>query len=78
MGHTPGPWTVGPADWLISQKYGTGWRLFPIRGPSIAGDGGYDIATVYCDEDDSEQDANIRLISASPDMLAALHLASNA
>lgn len=74
MSHTPGPWTIGPADWLISQKYGTGWRLFPIRSTQVQEDGyadGYDVATVYCDEDDAEQDANVNLIAAAPDLLEA-------
>lgn len=66
MSHTPGPWTIGPADWMISQKHGVGWRNFPVRAP-----GWYDVATVYCDEDDAEQDANVNLIAAAPDLLEA-------
>lgn len=66
-GPTPGPWTLGPCDWLISQKSGMGYRNFPVRGP-----GGYDVAMVYCDEDDHEQACNVCLIEAAPDMLLAL------
>ena len=67
VGPTPGPWTMGPCDWLISQESGMGYRNFPIRGPE-----GYDVAMVYCDEDDHEQACNVCLIEAAPDMLATL------
>lgn len=67
MAHTPGPWAVGPADWMISQRHGMGYRNFPVRAP-----GGCDVATVYCDEDDAEQDANVNLIAAAPDLLDAV------
>lgn len=67
MAHTPGPWSVGPADWIISQKHGVGWRNFPVRAP-----GGYDVAMVYSDEDDAEQEANVRLIASAPELLATL------
>lgn len=65
MSHTPGPWTAGPADWMISQKHGVGWRNFPVRAP-----GGFDVAAVYCDEDDAEQAANVSLIESAPALLA--------
>ena len=67
--HTAGPWTVGPEDWLISQSSGMGYRNFPVRAPE-----GFDVAMVYCDEDDDEQVANARLIAAAPDLLEACEL----
>ena len=68
MGHTPGPWRVGPEDWVISKQYGMGWRQFPIRGKD------YDVANVFCDEDDAEHTANVRLVAAAPDLLEACEL----
>lgn len=67
MSHTPGPWVIGPADWLISQRHGMGYRNFPVHAPA-----GYDVAMVYSDEDDAEQEANVRLIAAAPDLLDAV------
>lgn len=64
--HTPGPWTIGGEDWLVSQRHGCGCRYVPIRGDS------YDVATVWCDEDDGEQAANVAVIAAAPEMLALL------
>lgn len=64
--HTPGPWKNGGVDWMISQKHGTGWRYATIRG------GAYDVATVWCDEDDAEQAANVALVTAAPEMLEVL------
>jgi hypothetical protein len=69
MAHTPGPWHAGPKDWLISQSNGMGYRNFTIRGVEE-----FDIAMVYCDEDDDEQAANVSLIAAAPELLAALKL----
>lgn len=71
MAHTPGPWRVGPEDWILSKQHGMGWRQFPVRGKD------YDVANVFCDEDDAEQAANLRLIAAAPDLLAALKLLRN-
>lgn len=71
MGHTPGPWAVGPTDWLISKSTGMGYRNFPVRA---AGGEGFDIAMVYSDEDDDEQAANVSLIAAAPELLAACRL----
>jgi len=66
-GHTPGPWTVGHSDWMISRETRMGYRNFPVRAPA-----GFDIAMVYYDEDDHEQAANLHLITAAPEMLATL------
>lgn len=66
-GPTLGPWTMGPCDWLINQKSGMGYRNFPIRGPE-----GYDVAMVYCDEDDHEQACNVCLIQSAPELLGTL------
>lgn len=63
--HTPGPWTIGHSDWLISRETSMGYRNFPVRAPE-----GFDVAMVYYDEDDYEQAANLHLIAAAPEMLA--------
>jgi hypothetical protein len=68
--HTAGPWTVAPEDWLTSQSSGMGYRNFPVRAPE-----GFDVAMVYCDEDDQEQDANVQLIAAAPELLWAANVA---
>ena len=68
--HTPGPWHAGPRDWLISQSNGMGYRNFPIRGVEE-----FDIAMVYCDEYDGEQEANVSLIAAAPELLRELKYA---
>lgn len=65
--HTPGPWAIGHSDWMISRETSMGYRNFPVRAPE-----GFDIAMVYCDEDDYEQAANLHLITAAPEMLATL------
>lgn len=65
--HTAGPWTIGHSDWMISRETSMGYRNFPVRAPE-----GFDIAMVYYDEDDYEQAANLHLIAAAPEMLAAL------
>lgn len=64
--HTPGPWKNGGIDWMISQKHGIGWRYATIRNRE------HDVATVWCDEDDAEQAANVALVTAAPEMLEAL------
>lgn len=64
--HTAGPWTIGHSDWMISRETSMGYRNFPVRAPE-----GFDIAMVYYDEDDCEQAANLHLIAAAPELLAA-------
>jgi hypothetical protein len=51
---------------MIVKGNGMGYRNFPVRAPD-----GFDVAMVYSDEDDSEQAANVSLISAAPDLLSA-------
>ena len=66
MGHTPGPWTVGDVQWIMNQKSGMGYSYRPITA------GSWELATVWEDDSDQEMEANVRLISAAPEMLVAL------
>ena len=66
MGHTPGPWTVGDVQWIMNQKSGMGYSYRPITA------GSWELATVWEDDSDQEMAANVRLISAAPEMMAAL------
>lgn len=63
--HTPGPWRINPraATSIISSS-----------GRGIASAGGYFTNTEEPDRLESESIANARLISAAPDLLAALKL----
>jgi hypothetical protein len=70
MGHTPGPWTVGDVQWIMNQKSGMGYSYRPITA------GSWELATVWEDDSDQEMAANVRLISAAPDLLAALKVAA--
>ena len=67
MSHTDGPWRTVDAEWLMSQRTGMGFRYFPVRAAGQT----WDIATVFADEDDAEMTANVHLIAAAPDLLAA-------
>lgn len=66
MSHTPGPWAPADAEWLMSQRTGMGFQYFPVRADGQT----WDIANVFCDEDDLEMQSNVRLIAAAPDLLA--------
>ena len=58
--HTPGPWSIGEHQKIIS----TGWSIrIPSDGSAIA---------YVLGERNPELQANARLIAAAPDLLAAL------
>lgn len=62
--HTKGTWTY--------QYTGDGKRIIIGKG-LVEGPNGYDVAEVYSDDcPRDEAEANARLISAAPDLLAAL------
>ncbi len=65
MSHTQGPWEVGDTEWMISQQHGVGWGYRALRK------GRQEIGLVWEDEDDAEMAANVRLVSAAPDLLEA-------
>lgn len=73
-GHTPGPWTVGSHGWMNEGMLGSPSRWCG-RFRRIIGDDGV-LARVYCGDDtDDESDSrhpNILLITAAPELLAAL------
>lgn len=72
--HTPGPWdvSIGPPDHLTKAPRAIKTRI--VRGPLGIGEG--IIATVeysvYGAKNADEAEANAALISAAPDLLAAL------
>jgi len=66
--HTPGPWTIARP-----RHTGGHWSLCAVvaeSGPTIAQHG------VPFAHGEAEAEANLRLIAAAPDMLAALHTAA--
>jgi hypothetical protein len=65
MSHTPGPWESGDTEWMISQRSGAGWGYRAILK------GRQEVGLVWEDEDDAEMAANVRLVSAAPDLLDA-------
>jgi hypothetical protein len=77
-------WSRGDPRWgwpddvdITGTETAGGYRYLPIT--QTCGDGyTWTVARVYADEDDDEMLADARLISAAPDMLAALHVAANA
>ena len=66
MSSTPGPWTIGDVQWIMSQKSGMGYSYRPITA------GSWEVAQVWEDACDREMEANVRLIAAAPDLLASL------
>ncbi len=62
-GHTPGPWIVD-SDSLIGRE-----------SPNYPGVIGFAVARALYEEDDSPVEANARLISAAPELLAACEAA---
>jgi hypothetical protein len=66
MSHTPGPWETGDVQWMTNQRTHVGYSYRPITA------GTWEVATVWEDACDKEMAANVRLIAAAPDMLAAL------
>lgn len=77
--HTPGPWMFGPVkEW--TEKNGAA-RLKDGKGWFIGPEGrGLDIAHVHLtsSQDAGTQEANARLMTASPDLLTALQGIINA
>lgn len=66
MSHTPGPWkNLGHYE-HIDKETGMGFR-FALVGPEPSA-----VAWVADDEGDGEGSANVALIAAAPDLLAAL------
>ena len=70
MSHTDGPWTIGDVQWIMNQQTKMGYSYRPITA------GSWELATVWEDDDDSEMTANVHLIAAAPDLLAAARLAN--
>lgn len=66
MAHTPGPWTIGDVQWIMHQQSGLGYSYRPINA------GSWELAQVWEDDHDAEMTANVHLISAAPELLAAL------
>ena len=71
MSSTPGPWTVGDVQWIMNQKSGMGYSYRPITA------GSWELAQVWEDDGDREMEANVHLISAAPDLLAACQAVAN-
>lgn len=76
-------WKLGEVAWGWPDdvdKKGTetagGYRYIPIW--QTDGALGYQVARVYVDEDDAEQEQDLALLVAAPEMLAALRLAHDA
>jgi hypothetical protein len=72
MSHTDGPWTIGDVQWIMNQQTKMGYSYRPITA------GSWELATVWEDDCDSEMTANVHLIAAAPDLLAACKLALTA
>lgn len=74
--HTPGPWYAAPADeWRTASGEHWKWERFNISARSVdmkAENYYYHIASVSNANNSAQNEANARLISAAPDMLAAL------
>lgn len=69
--HTPGPWHYGQ-----NKKFGSvgkSARLVPRQGWFIGPETGFDIAEVHLTASQSaeEQEANAKLLAASPELLEA-------
>lgn len=71
MSHTPGPWTIGDVQWIMSQKSGLRYSCRPITA------GSWEVAQVWEDDCDREMEANVRLVAAAPDLLAACQTIRN-
>ena len=76
--HTPGPWVV--ERWQVKHGGCYGWSIRPVRHDTGAVTG-HQIACQYecpgienfnLPNDGSTDEANLRLIAAAPDLLAAL------
>jgi len=67
MTHTAGPWHIGPFD-RDNQIFSDNGRMRLETGGTTL----YPIATVNDGWDNTEDEANARLIAAAPELLAAL------
>lgn len=66
--HTPGPWSLGSTGWYVQHD-----EAYEQTSQGVVGSNGTPICEVVSIEyDDTEIDANARLIAAAPELLEAL------